>query len=390
MVFTSYPQLPPLAVATIDVLVVDDTLVNVLLLEKALQKQGYTVKTASSGGAALDCLKTVTPSLILLDIAMPEMDGFEVCRLLKASTDTCEIPVIFISAFNALEDIVNAFNNGGVDYIVKPFQLREVLARVNVHLSLRQLQQQLQDRNLRLQEEIQIRQLTESALKKSQAKLQQLLGDLQLEQEKSEQLLLNILPQAIAQQLKQGHTAIAEHFADVTVLFADIVEFTSYASNLPASDIVVVLNQIFSCFDQLVERYGLEKIKTIGDAYMVVGGLPNPREDHAEAVARMAIEMVSCIGRFTRADGKPFQLRIGLHTGPVEAGVIGTKKFTYDLWGDTVNLASRMETLGMAGKIQLTAATYERLRHRFRFEERGVVPVKGKDAIATYWLVGEL
>lgn len=211
---------------------------------------------------------------------------------------------------------------------------------------------------------------------------------LRYQRECTEQLLLNILPEPIAQRLKLQESTIADSFASVTVLFADLINFTETSSRIPATKLVKLLNKIFSEFDRLSEKHGLEKIKTIGDAYMVVGGLPMHRTDHAEAIAEMALDMQRQITRFKGIDGKPFRLRIGINTGPVVAGIIGTKKFTYDLWGDTVNVASRMESQGVAGRIQVTANTYKRLKDKYLFEKRGVIPVKGKGEMVTYWLTG--
>jgi adenylate cyclase len=212
--------------------------------------------------------------------------------------------------------------------------------------------------------------------------------ELEREQEKSERLLLNILPEAVAQQLKQEHQTIAESFAEVTVLFADIVGFTRISASIPATELVKLLNQIFSTFDDLAERHGLEKIKTIGDAYMVVGGLPTERPDHAEAIAAMALDMQKAIAQFSTQQNQPFSIRIGINTGPVVAGVIGTKKFIYDLWGDTVNVASRMESQGLPDQIQVTHAAYDRLRHSFHLEKRGEIDIKGKGVMTTYLLQG--
>lgn len=211
---------------------------------------------------------------------------------------------------------------------------------------------------------------------------------LRQQQEQTERLLLNILPEAIATRLKQQHRTIAEHFAEVSVMFADIVGFTEIASSFSAIQVVDLLNQIFSAFDRLTEKHGLEKIKTVGDAYMVVGGLPTRRTDHAEAIAEMALDMQAEIAQFNAESHKNFSIRIGINTGSVVAGVIGIKKFSYDLWGDTVNIASRMETHGLAGQIQVTAATYERLRERFLFKKRGAIQVKGKGEMTTYLLIG--
>lgn len=210
---------------------------------------------------------------------------------------------------------------------------------------------------------------------------------LRYQQECSEQLLLNILPSPIAARLKLAESTIADSFASVTVLFADLVNFTEFSSQIPATQLVELLNKIFSKFDQLAQKHGLEKIKTIGDAYMVVGGLPESRPDHAEAIAEMALEMQREITRFVNIDGEPFRLRIGINTGPVVAGVIGTQKFAYDLWGDTVNVASRMESQGSAGRIQVTATTYELLKDKYVFEQRGTTHVKGKGEMMTYWLI---
>jgi class 3 adenylate cyclase len=205
-------------------------------------------------------------------------------------------------------------------------------------------------------------------------------------QEQSERLLLNILPQVIAERLKQEQHTIADSFEEVTVMFADIVDFTELSARISPKELLKRLNEIFSTFDRLAQRHGLEKIKTIGDAYMVVGGLPTPRADHAEAIAEMALDMQHEISRFKRDDGEPFLIRIGINSGSVVAGVIGLNKFIYDLWGDTVNTASRMESQGIPGYIQVTATTYEQLRGKFLFEERGVLHVKGKGDMNTYFL----
>ncbi|CAD5972293.1 Adenylate cyclase [Planktothrix tepida] len=212
------------------------------------------------------------------------------------------------------------------------------------------------------------------------------LEALKAEREKSERLLLNILPQSIAEQLKQNPHSIAERFEQATIMFADIVDFTGFSARISPSELVDLLNQIFSAFDELADKHNLEKIKTIGDSYMVAGGLPMPREDHAEAMAEMALDMQAEIQRFQRETNQSFNLRIGINTGPVVAGVIGTKKFIYDLWGDAVNIASRMESQGEGGKIQVTATTKNLLNGKYNFEERGLIDVKGRGQMLTYWL----
>jgi adenylate cyclase len=667
----------PLPAAPQDILIVDDMPDNLRLLSTMLTCYGYHVRKAINGQLALQGAEISPPDLILLDINMPKMNGYQVCEKLKLSEKTKDIPVIFISALDDVMEKVKAFEVGGVDYITKPFQIEEVLARVQNQLSLRLLQSQLQlqarelhDRNSRLQEEIAERQRAEESIRfllettraigeavdfhsalevilhqvgetigwdigeawipdaegtvlqsapgwyasnarmdsfRSQseqltfamniglpgrvwaskqpewvedisqgyphflesqialelgfkagfgvpilvgdevlavlvffsispcrkdarfidifnavatqlgsliqrkqaeellriaqekyhsivenamegifqstpsggyisanpalAKLygydspeelmsditnisQQLYVDaerrlefvaameadnavsgfesmvcrkdgrriwvsenvravrdakgeliyyegtvsditerklaqeaLKFQQEQSEKLLLNILPKPIAERLKAKQSTIADSFADVSVLFADIVGFTELSARMSPTELVKRLNVIFSHFDQLAEKYGVEKIKTIGDAYMVVGGLPMPRDDHAEAIAQMALGMQAKIAKLCADTGEKLAIRVGINSGPVVAGVIGVSKFTYDLWGDTVNVAARMEATGFAGRIQVTDVTYELLKDKYLFERRGVIQVKGKGNMMTYWLL---
>ena len=667
----------PLPAEPKDILIVDDMPDNLRLLSTMLTCYGYHVRKAINGQLALQGAEISPPDLILLDINMPKMNGYQVCEKLKLSEKTKDIPVIFISALDDVMEKVKAFEVGGVDYITKPFQIEEVLARVQNQLSLRLLQSQLQlqarelhDRNSRLQQEIAERQRAEESIRfllettraigeavdfnsalevilhqvgqtirwdvgeawipdaegtvlqsapgwyasnarmdsfRSQsekltfarniglpgrvwaskqpewvedisqgyphflqsqialeigfkagfgvpilvgdevlavlvffkisscrkdgrfidifnavatqlgsliqrkqaqellriaqekyhsivenaiagifqstpsggyisanpalAKLygyespeelmsdiknisQQLYVDaerrlefvaameadnavsgfesmvcrkdgrriwvsenvravrdakgellyyegtvsditerklaqeaLKVQQEQSEKLLLNILPKPIAERLKAQQSTIADSFADVSVLFADIVGFTELSARMSPTELVKRLNVIFSHFDQLAENYGVEKIKTIGDAYMVVGGLPMPRDDHAEAIAQMALGMQAKIAKLCADTGEKLAIRVGINSGPVVAGVIGVSKFTYDLWGDTVNVAARMEATGNAGRIQVTDVTYELLKDKYLFERRGVIPVKGKGNMMTYWLL---
>lgn len=364
-----------------NILIVDDTPQNLRILSDVLSRRGYEVRQSISGEMALISVQTRRPDLILLDIMMPGMDGYEVCKQLKADPQTRQIPIIFLSALNATEEKVKAFTMGAADYVTKPFQFEEIVVRIEHQLRLRQLQQQLADKN----------QLLEA------------------EKHKADELLRNILPEAIANKLKaqagrhrpedfgeelaeglaEGLEGVplADFFDSATILFADIVNFTAFATRVQPKVLVKSLNQIFSRFDRLADIYGLEKIKTIGDAYMVAGGIPVTRPDHAEAIAMMALEMQSAIEDFRMITGAPFQLRIGINTGPVIAGVIGYKKFSYDLWGDAVNVASRMESQGEPGRIQVTETTYDQLRHRYCFEARGSIDVKGKGSMKTYWLL---
>ena len=669
----------PLPAEPKDILIVDDKPDNLRLLSTMLTCYGYHVRKAINGQVALQGAEISPPDLILLDINMPKMNGYQVCEKLKLSEKTKDIPVIFISALDDVMEKVKAFEVGGVDYITKPFQIEEVLARVQNQLSLRLLQSQLQlqakelhDRNSRLQQEIAERQRAEESIRfllettraigeavdfnsalevilhqvgqtirwdvgeawipdaegtvlqsapgwyASNARMDSfrsesekltfamniglpgrvwaskqpewvedisqgyphfieseialeigfkagfgvpiLVGDevlavlvffklspcrknarfidifnavatqlgsliqrkqaeellriaqekyhsivenaiagifqstpsggyisanpalaklygydspeelmsdiknisqqlyvdqerrlefvaameadnavagfesmvcrkdgrriwvsenvravrdakgeliyyegtvsditerklaqeaLKFQQEQSEKLLLNILPKPIAERLKAEQSTIADSFADVSVLFADIVGFTELSARMSPTELVKRLNVIFSHFDQLAEKYGVEKIKTIGDAYMVVGGLPMPRDDHAEAIAQMALGMQAKIAKLCADTGEKLAIRVGINSGPVVAGVIGVSKFTYDLWGDTVNVAARMEATGFAGRIQVTDVTYELLKDKYLLERRGVIQVKGKGNMMTYWLLGK-
>jgi class 3 adenylate cyclase/putative methionine-R-sulfoxide reductase with GAF domain len=206
--------------------------------------------------------------------------------------------------------------------------------------------------------------------------------------QRSERLLLNVLPHTIAERLKRGEHAIAERFEEVTVLFADLVDFTRWSQQLPPEHSVEILGQVFTEFDALTERYGLEKIKTIGDAYMVVAGVPSPRADHQEAMAIMALQILETLRQLNRVLGTSLDVRVGMHSGPVIAGIIGTRKFAYDLWGDTVNMASRLEAHGAAGRIHVSEPTWQRLRDRFTFEPRGEIEVKSIGRVKTWFLTG--
>ncbi|OKH40565.1 adenylate/guanylate cyclase with GAF sensor(s) [[Phormidium ambiguum] IAM M-71] len=657
---------------TANILIVDDTPDNLRLLSTMLSGQGYCVRKAINGQMALKATQMSAPDLILLDINMPMMNGYEVCQALKSHPQTCKIPVIFISALDQVIDKIKAFEVGGVDYITKPFQLEEVLARINNQLNQKRLSEQLEYKNQQLQAEISdrkqaevkislllaatqainhadnfdtaieeilhlicktigwdfgeawipdddrqvlecspgwyasepnleifrqksllftfppniglpgriwvhqqtewIENLTselsqdfsrqeiavtvglnccfgvpillsnevlailvffkkgrtkeevnllelvnavatqlgsliqrkraeealrlaeqryhsivenavdgifqttpsgryisanaalakiygydspeeliavlsnishqlyvdvnrrqefvnkmekdhavygfESLIRRKDGKViwisenarsvrdstgkllyyEGIVSDitvrkvaleaLRYQQEQAEKLLLNILPEPIAQRLKLEQNTIADSFESVTVLFADLVGFTELSANTSPQQLVENLNIVFSEFDILAEQYGLEKIKTIGDAYMAVAGLPASRPDHAEAAAEMALGMLIKLTELNTKTNTNFSLRIGMNTGPVVAGVIGIKKFSYDLWGDTVNIASRMESQGIPGAIQVSTATYKLLKTKYQFTKRGSIPIKGKGEMVTYLLTG--
>ena len=341
-------------------LVVEDNDTNRVLLTRRLRRQGYSVAVAENGRQALRLLRARQFDLVLLDILMPEMNGYEVLAEMKSDPALRHIPVIMISGLDELESLVRCIQRGADDYLPKPFDPVLLGARIGAAL---------EKKRLRDQEQVYLRRLQE-------------------EQEKSERLLLNVLPKPIAQRLKAGEHTIADHFADVTVVFADLVGFTPLSSQTSPTEVVRLLNEIFSAFDLLADKHGLEKVKTIGDSYMAVSGLPVPRPDHAEAVAEFALDLENELRRLHETSHAVPRMRIGINTGPVIAGIIGRNKFIYDLWGDTVNTASRMESQGRPGRIQVSEATYERLRDKYELRERGQIEVKGKGWMTTYYLIG--
>ena len=223
---------------------------------------------------------------------------------------------------------------------------------------------------------------------KAQERLNEAHRMLQIEQERSERLLLNILPGSVAERLKNSNQTIADGFADVTVMFADIVNFTHVAEGMAPTQVFAMLNRIFSSFDELAEKHGMEKIKTIGDAYMVAGGLNDGEEDYSDAIADMALAMRELLRRDFTVNESHLEVRIGIGTGPVVAGVVGKKKFIYDLWGDTVNIASRITSEGVPGMIQVDTTTWRRLKERFDFHEPQTIYLKGKGETEVHRLIG--
>jgi adenylate cyclase len=340
------------------VLVVDDVPANIQILLPLL-KDEYRVLVATNGekGLALATGK-VRPDLILLDIMMPGIDGYEVCERLKANPEVREIPVVFITAMSEVEDETRGFDVGAVDYITKPFSPPIVQARVRTHVTNHRMKLQIQEQK----------------------------ASIEAKNAENERLLLNILPKSIADRLKAGESIIADSFPAVTVLFADLVGFTRMSSTIGPEALVAMLNELFSEFDALARRYQIEKIKTIGDCYMAVSGVPIAQDGHASAVATMALGMLDSLNVINERRGSDLELRIGLNTGPVVAGIIGSTKFAYDLWGDTVNTASRMESSGSPGRVHVSAATAAAMGDGFQLEARGEIEVAGKGTLSTFWL----
>jgi class 3 adenylate cyclase len=330
------------------------------MLARRLQRSGFNITTAENGRVALDLLKQRAFDLILLDIIMPELNGFHTLEFIKADPKLRHLPVIMLTALDEVDSTVRCIEAGAEDYVPKPFNTIILHARINASLEKKRLRDQEQA----------------------------YLAELQAERAKSDRLLLNVLPTVIADRLKQGERTIVDSFREATVVFADIVGFTSFSANIAPSRTVQLLNDLFSGFDKLAETYELEKIKTIGDSYMVVGGVPTPQPEHAERCALMALDMLEVLGHFNRRNSVTLDIRIGINSGPVVAGIIGTRKFAYDLWGDTVNVASRMESHSQPGMIQVSENTRALLVDKFILEERGKIDVKSRGFMATYRLVG--
>jgi adenylate cyclase len=345
-----------------NILVVDDNPMNRDTLSHYLRRLGHTVEIAENGQQAIEMIERQRFDLVLLDIIMPVMDGFQVLAQLKKNRAQRDIPVIIISSLDDQEHIVKGIRMGADDCLPKPFDPIILGARVEACLERKRWHDQEQE----------------------------YLTIIKAEREKTEHLLLQILPAPIAERLKQGETIIADSFEDVTILFADIVNFTPLTTQMRPKALVILLNDIFCIFDDLVRQYDLEKIRAIGDEFVVAAGLLKSRPDRAEAVADFALAMLKRLENYNNTNGYSLEVRIGIETGPVIAGVIGTTQFSYDLWGDAINTASRMQSHGLGGRIHLTENTYLRLKDIYICEERGVISVKGKGEMRTFFLIDRI
>jgi class 3 adenylate cyclase len=341
------------------ILVVDDNASNRDLLVRRLTREGHGVTEAASGRTALRILEAEEVDLVLLDLMMPEMNGLQVLERLKADERLREIPVIMISGLQETDGVIRCIEAGAEDYLPKPFN--PVLLRARIEACLERKRWHDRERHY--------------------------LARLEEEKLRSEALLRNILPSQIIGRLYGGEVVIADRIESVTILFCDLVEFTELASRTAPAQLVSNLNRVFSTFDALSRDLGIEKIKTIGDAYMAAAGLPEPRPDHAEVVAELALGMLEALDRLNETSEVPFRVRIGMHTGPVVAGVIGMHKFTYDVWGDTVNVASRLEAHSVPGCIHVSEQTRRVLEHRYEFEPRGDITLRGKGQMRTAFLI---
>lgn len=341
------------------VLIVDDNSMELDLLVRRVEYYGYSAVPCNHGGKVLEMLEERPYDLVLLQIIMAEVNGFEVLKLIKKNDKFRHLPIIVISPLKELDAVVRCFELGADDYLPKPFHSVIFKARVNNCIEKKKL--------IDLEREY--------------------FRNLQQEKEKSEQLLLNIFPLAIVNRLKNGKEFIADRMENTTILFADIVNFSGLAEKLGPQELITALNKVFSMIDSLIDKYQIEKIKTIGDSYMAAAGVPIPNINHAESIASLALDILKGIEIVNCENAYHLHLRIGINSGPVVAGIIGAKKFNYDLWGATVNLASRMESQGSPDKIQVTEDTYQLLKDKFEFTYRGEVEAKGIGIIKTYFLI---
>ena len=338
------------------IMLVDDEPTTLDVVQILLEDAGYSqFVTTSDSTSAMELLEQSRPDLVLLDLNMPNVDGFDILATIRMDRSLARIPVVILTSSDDASTRLDALELGATDFLAKPVDASELVLRVRNNLAVKAYQDRIRR-----------------------------------ERQKSEQLLLNILPRPVAERLKAGEKTIADYFEDATVLFADIANFTDYASETDATKLVQRLNELFYAFDELVASKGLEKIKTVGDAYILAGGLPVPSPDHAATVVETGLEMLQVMEDHNRGRETKFAMRIGIHTGALVAGVIGRSKFSYDLWGDTVNVASRMETHGLPGCIQISESTRRVIGPQFLIEPRGQVVIKGKGAMTTYLVKGQI
>lgn len=403
----------------VDILIAEDSPTQAEQLRLLLETEGHHVRVAMHGRLAFAAALARKPDVLITDVVMPEMDGYELCKAIKCSEKLRDVPVILVTSLTSMHEIAKGLACGADNFIRKPYDPDALLDRIDYLLRNRDLRRQskIQDgleidlggeRHLIFSGKEQILDLLVSTfdeaiqanekIRRQRDELQALYDKVVTEQKVSERLLLNLLPSPIAERLKAradlvaGNLPeiIADKFQQATVLFADIVQFTRFSASMSPETLIAVLNEIFTTFDSIADERGLEKIKTIGDAYMAAAGLPVPRADHAARAAHMALDMMDAVARFNARTGYKLQLRIGLNSGAVVAGVIGKRKFIYDLWGDAVNVASRMESQGVAGRVQVTEATRWLLGNAFQFEERGTIPAKGTGMLHTWFLLGRV
>lgn len=391
------------------IVMAEDSRLQGLGLKKALESRGYVVHWGMNGAAALELVRAHRPALVVSDIEMPEMDGHELCRVLKADPALRQIPFLMLTSLAATGDILAGLREGADAYVTKPYDPPQVLDRIAHILAHRDAPDRpgeplpLEYGGETIALDVSRRQLLNLLLSTYEnvlwqnAKLAEMHDRLaetgrQLEASlgRTRDLLYRVFPREIADELADRGTSEPRSFDAVTVLFSDFVGFTKAAETMAARDLIEDLSDYFRRFDQLTARHGMEKLKTIGDAYMAAGGVPRANATHALDGALLALALRDCTAAVARERGgsglPAFAIRIGLHTGPLVAGVIGEQRFTYDLWGDTVNTASRLEHASDAGRITVSAATQRLIETWFVCEPRGRVEVRNRAAVEMFFL----
>jgi len=340
-----------------NILVIDDEAPNREILTRQLKNRGHSVRAVGSAAETFEALDQEIVDLILLDILMPDVNGIEVLQRLKTTGELNEIPVVMVSGLKETDAVAKCLNLGAEDYLPKPIDPILLHARVDACLER----------------------------KRWRAKEIAFAKEIKFEKDRADALLSSMLPAPIIQRLNEGETQIADRFDEATIIFADIVDFTPLVARMDASELVRELSSVFTEFDALAERHGIEKIKTIGDAYMAASGIPVHRNDHADAAVDFTKQMIARI-EDSSVNRAGLQIRVGIHTGPVIAGIIGRTRSVYDVWGATVNLASRLEATGQAGRIHVSAETMHALSDGYLVSQKRVHDIKGVGPVTSYFI----
>ena len=372
------------------ILVVDDREENLMLLEEMLRQRGYTNVIATNDPFKVAGLHLEHQfALILLDMQMPELNGLGVMQQLRQTAPLPSLPVLVITAQSDAELRLRALSAGARDYVTKPFVVAELVQRIRNLLEVELSYRDRQDYAEVLEEKVRERTLE---LRRSEAELERKVeertAELARAEAKTKELLRNILPgDLVAELLANGTTRPVRHDA-ATVLFTDFAGFTQSASTMPPDQMVAELNDIFAAFDDICDELGVEKIKTIGDAYMAAAGVPSHCADHAQRAVRVGLRLVDFVEQRNQRSAFKWNLRVGVHSGPVVSGVVGKRKYAFDVWGDTVNIAARMESSGEPGRVNASAYTVHLIQNEFACEYRGKLGAKGNGEIDMYFIQG--
>ena len=344
----------------IKILIAEDEYIIAIDLKKTLEKLGYVITAyVANGQEVIRHAQTDNPDLIIMDIMLEgEMSGIQAAEIIKQKYN---VPIVYLTAFTDEKTLQRAKITEPVGYILKPFEERSLHSAIEIALYKHEMETQLKIKTTELEDE----------------------------KNKTDELLHHILPDEIIKELKAKGIVNPRHFPDISILFTNFPGFTGIMNTLPPGELVEELNDIFSSFDDIIESHGLEKLKTLGDTYMIGSGFPMESKDHAVKIVLAALDMMQFIDKRNRDSKISWKLRAGINSGEVVAGVVGTNKFTYDVWGDTVNIASRMESTSLPDKINISGSTYELVKDYFDCQYRGKLNVKGKGDVDMYFVIGK-